>query len=600
MLSNLVGLCELARATGDRRMLEAVLNAWQDIVDKRLYLTGTRQPVGAFPGRPRAAATTPAANIGETCVTTTWIQLNLQLLRLTGEAKFGDELERAFYNHLAAAQHPRGRRLVLLHALGRPQALRQGDQLLPFQRPARHGPGAAGGVFARPERRRRAAGEHAGDVACHAGTRRPGVTVDQQSGFPRRGESVLDAAHGAAGDVRRQVRVPAWAAPLTLEVDGRSTDAAGVGPMCRPGSGKTATASSSNSISPRGSCRPIRQRRAGPRSLGTVRAGLRPEAEPGPAAPRALGLVESQPPFALEAGDGLAFGAQVVGRAAASRERRRWSRSPTRGPTAAPIASGSAHRAWPRRQDDSLLADGRESRSRHGQRPGSINDGDFGSIVVTFDGRPAKEDWYAVTLDAPVTIRRVVFAHGRNFHDGGWFERCRQAEGASAADEGGRVGDGRRAGRLPGRRQRGRLKPGQKFTLRLAEPVEPWPCASSACRPAATIRIRRSLRAPSSRRWPNSKRSRRPTHMAYYADLDADEVAEDLHQAHERWENGRQGKVLGKTDDSWRDPAALESCMAAGDKPPADIENFLPWNLSDHCRQKLANRPSSVSRPDTS
>ena len=34
--------------------------------------------------------------------------LNLQLLRLTGEAKYGDELERSLYNHLAAAQHPRG------------------------------------------------------------------------------------------------------------------------------------------------------------------------------------------------------------------------------------------------------------------------------------------------------------------------------------------------------------------------------------------------------------------------------------------------------------------------------------------------------------
>ena len=26
-----------------------------------------------------------------------------------------------------------------------------------------------------------------------------------------------------------------------------------------------------------------------------------------------------------------------------------------------------------------------------------------------------------MTLDAPVTIRRVVFAHGKTFHDGGWF-----------------------------------------------------------------------------------------------------------------------------------------------------------------------------------
>ena len=34
MLSNLVGLCELSRASGDRAFLEPVLNAWQDIVEQ--------------------------------------------------------------------------------------------------------------------------------------------------------------------------------------------------------------------------------------------------------------------------------------------------------------------------------------------------------------------------------------------------------------------------------------------------------------------------------------------------------------------------------------------------------------------------------------
>ena len=42
--------------------------------------------------------------------------------------------------------------------------------------------------------------------------------------------------------------------------------------------------------------------------------------------------------------------------------------------------------------------------------------------MVTYDGSPAKEDWYAVTLAEPVRIGRVVFTHGQNFHDGGWFD----------------------------------------------------------------------------------------------------------------------------------------------------------------------------------
>src|SRR5262245_43838834 len=107
MLSNLVGLCELARATGERELLDPVLSAWGDIVASRLYLTGSASAGELFQDD-HVLPNNVGAHIGETCVTTTWIQLNLQLLRLTGEARFGNELERSIYNHLAAAQHPRG------------------------------------------------------------------------------------------------------------------------------------------------------------------------------------------------------------------------------------------------------------------------------------------------------------------------------------------------------------------------------------------------------------------------------------------------------------------------------------------------------------
>ena len=44
----------------------------------------------------------------------------------------------------------------------------------------------------------------------------------------------------------------------------------------------------------------------------------------------------------------------------------------------------------------------------------------------------------------------------------------------------------------------------------------------------------------------------------------------------------------------------LESCAAAGSKPPADIESFLPWNLSDERRSQLVNRVSPVKPIDSS
>ena len=106
MLSNLNGLVDLYRLTGERRLLEAVLRGWDDIVRTQVYHTGTVsarehfQPEGQH-------LTLQSSNVGETCATVTWLQLNWRLLRLTGEARFGQEIERTVYNHLLAAQDSR-------------------------------------------------------------------------------------------------------------------------------------------------------------------------------------------------------------------------------------------------------------------------------------------------------------------------------------------------------------------------------------------------------------------------------------------------------------------------------------------------------------
>ena len=108
MLSDLVGLVDLYRMTGDQSLLRPVLLAWQDIRDKRLYLSGTTSWREHFQEDHllRADDVDENAGVGEGCVTTTWMQLNLSLLRLTGQSKYADELERTTYNSLLAAQDP--------------------------------------------------------------------------------------------------------------------------------------------------------------------------------------------------------------------------------------------------------------------------------------------------------------------------------------------------------------------------------------------------------------------------------------------------------------------------------------------------------------
>jgi len=107
MLSCLVGLCELYRATGDAKYLNPAGAAWQDIVTNQLLPTGSGTSHEHWTENKQYLSESKD-EIAETCVTVTWIQLNLQLLRLTGEARYAEELEKSFHNHLAAAQRPDG------------------------------------------------------------------------------------------------------------------------------------------------------------------------------------------------------------------------------------------------------------------------------------------------------------------------------------------------------------------------------------------------------------------------------------------------------------------------------------------------------------
>jgi DUF1680 family protein len=107
MLSNFNGLLELYRLTGERRLLDDMRIAWNDVVERRLNVSGTGSSFevwnddGDYPNE-------QARHVGETCVSVTWEQMCLQFLRLTGDGAFADQLERTVYNALLGAQKEDG------------------------------------------------------------------------------------------------------------------------------------------------------------------------------------------------------------------------------------------------------------------------------------------------------------------------------------------------------------------------------------------------------------------------------------------------------------------------------------------------------------
>lgn len=99
MMSCYEGLLELYRITGEQSYKEAVERTWQNIKDTEINIAGSGASEEMwFEGN--KLQTLPVRHYQEVCVTVTWIKLNQQLLRLTGEAKYADEIERSYYNAL--------------------------------------------------------------------------------------------------------------------------------------------------------------------------------------------------------------------------------------------------------------------------------------------------------------------------------------------------------------------------------------------------------------------------------------------------------------------------------------------------------------------
>ncbi len=212
MLANLMGICDLARVTGDRRLLEAVTNAWTDIVNNRLFLTGTASLFEHF-ARDHELPDSDDDHVGETCVTTTWIQLNLKLLEVTGNAACANEIERSLYNHLTAAQNPRGddwcyftslegtkhydKDITCCHSSG-PRALALAPESAYLQ--------GAGVLYVNTFEPSRA--------SFHLNDR--SVELVQEAEFPRVGSSALVVHAPQPVRFALRIRVPDWAAPLKV------------------------------------------------------------------------------------------------------------------------------------------------------------------------------------------------------------------------------------------------------------------------------------------------------------------------------------------------------------------------------------------------
>jgi DUF1680 family protein len=437
MLSCLNGALEYYRTTGDRQLFDACLNAWQDIVDHRLYLTGAASYREFF----RDDFDLPNINnVGETCVTVTWLQFNAQLLRLTGEARFAEQLERVVLNQLFGAQCPDGSAwgyYVQMQGKKPYSATLDGHcclssgprgiSLIPTFAVTTDADGVVVNLY----------DEGVANLQLRDGA---AVNVTTATKYPGDDRIRITLAPNVKKSFALKLRIPAWCDSPELRMNDKPVKAE------RGPDGYVALRQEWK----KGDYVQLRLKLEPRVVVGDHKNEGRIAVLYGPlvlAADEAL-LGDKECPLSAVGVSDSKLAALHFTPEPAPDKLKSWSGAEvfritgvackTTGsvkqgtplkvglvPFADAGATGTAYKIWlpfeAPRANRNLLLDGIEVRSRK-PNAGSIIDDNLQTIASTFNSKRAPQDWFGVELDEPVTAARIVFVHGKSFHDGGWFD----------------------------------------------------------------------------------------------------------------------------------------------------------------------------------
>ncbi len=208
------GVCELYRVTGEQRLLDAVLAYMEGVQRREVMLTGSGSSGELWcEGATRQTQLLEAPM--ETCVTATYMKLCHQLLRLTGDARWADQLEVSLFNALAGAMEKDGSWWAYFSPL---QGQRVPSQV---QLPAMNSSCCVvNGPRALMEVPGWAVMDRAGDCTVNLyqpGSYRCGAwLLEQHTAYPADGNITITIKEAPAGEATLTLRVPAWSQGSTV------------------------------------------------------------------------------------------------------------------------------------------------------------------------------------------------------------------------------------------------------------------------------------------------------------------------------------------------------------------------------------------------
>lgn len=227
MMSCFEGLCEMHRVTGEPRYLDAALAFAQTLRRTELMIHGSGSNKELWCDGTRSQTETLEQPM-ETCVTVTWMKLCYQLLRLTGDSLWADELEKSIYNALLSAMTPNGEWWAYFSPLAGqrvPSHYQHDDVKMSccvangprglFLTPQWAVMGSKGGITVNLYAPGSASAQLADGTA---------VRLTQQTDYPVGDEILLTVDPEKSVEFTLKLRIPVWSHQTALSVNGVPTD----------------------------------------------------------------------------------------------------------------------------------------------------------------------------------------------------------------------------------------------------------------------------------------------------------------------------------------------------------------------------------------
>lgn len=206
------GMADVAALTGDREYLAAIDDIWNDVVDKKIYITGG---IGATNNGEAFGAAWDLPNMSayaETCASIANVYWNSRMFLLHGDAKYIDVLERILYNGLLSGVSLSGDRFFYpnpLASIGQHQRSAWFDCACCISNMTRFLPSMPGYVYA----------QNKNDLYINlflgskATIKLPAATValEQKTNYPWNGDDIITVNPNRVADFTLKVRIPGWA-----------------------------------------------------------------------------------------------------------------------------------------------------------------------------------------------------------------------------------------------------------------------------------------------------------------------------------------------------------------------------------------------------